>query len=132
MSEQIGHKFILPEHIPVYIGRQDFVVEYATGKDVLHLGCVDEGLIEQKQQRGLWRHERIYRVANSLWGIDIDKKGIDRMRAQGYQNLFVADIENLNTVPEIFQQEFTLIVLTEVIEHLNNPGIFLRNLKPVF
>lgn len=132
MSEQVNHSFPVPGNAPVYIGRQEFVIEYAAGKDVLHLGCVDEGMIEKKQERGLWLHERLSQVAKSVWGIDIDEKGIDRMRTQGYPNLYLADLEDINSVPGIDLHEFDLILLTEVLEHLNNPGKFLGNLKPIF
>jgi hypothetical protein len=132
MSTQITHRSPLPKHIPVYIGRQEFVVAYAKGKDVLHLGCVDEGMIEIKQRRGLWLHERLSQVANSLWGVDIDNVGLEQMRSQGYANLFAADIENLSAVPQVFQKNFDLLLLSEVLEHLDNPGRFLSNLKPLF
>jgi SAM-dependent methyltransferase len=130
--QQKSHYFQLPENVPVYIGRQEFVIAYAAGKNVLHLGCVDEGMIEEKQQKGLWLHERIAKVANTVWGVDIDAAGLQLMQSQGYPNLYLSDIENLAEIPEIFQPRFDLILLTEVLEHLDNPGKFLANIRPLF
>ncbi len=132
MHEAAAHIFDLPVDIPVYIGRQEFVIEYSRGKDVLHLGCVDAGMILNKQQKGVWLHERIHKVANSVWGVDIDDEGLQLMRSQGYAHLYQADIENLGSVPEFVKQDFDLILLTEVMEHLNNPGRSLLRLKPFF
>lgn len=127
-----NHLFDLPRDIPIYIGRQEFVVEYARGKKVLHLGCVDEGLVEEKYRQGIWLHARLAEVTKTLWGIDIDAAGLEWMRSQGYSNLFQANIEDLSQVAEIRDQVFDLIILTEVMEHLDNPGKFLDGVRPFF
>jgi len=131
MSENTPHIIHLPQNIPIYVGRQTFVIEYAAGKNVLHLGCVDEGLTAAKFEQGMLLHEHLSRVASSLWGIDIDPAGLDWMRSRGYPNLYLADIENLADVPGLYQQSFDLIVLAEVIEHLDNPGRFLQSVGPL-
>lgn len=122
----------LPSHPAVYIGRQDFVVAYAVGKSILHLGCVDAGLCQQKFESGLLLHSRLHAVAKTLWGVDIDAAGLDWMRSQGWQNLYQLDIEHLDSEPDILGEPFDLLVLTEVLEHLNNPGRFLEALRPLF
>ena len=125
------HKFSLPKEQRVTIGRQSYVIEYAAGKKVLHLGCVDEGLTQEKFQQGLLLHDRIQSVARELWGIDNDGVGLDWMREHGYQNLFLADIEKIASLPEILDEEFDLILLPEVMEHLDNPGRFLQCVLPL-
>jgi hypothetical protein len=132
MSSIIPQVFELPKLTPVYIGRQDFVVAYAVDKSVLHLGCVDAGFSQQKYDSGLFLHARLQRVAKTLWGVDIDKAGLDWMQSQGWQNLFLLDIEHLESEPRILAETFDLFVLTEVMEHLNNPGRFLEALRPLF
>ncbi|RPI32271.1 MAG: methyltransferase domain-containing protein [Chloroflexota bacterium] len=127
-----NHLHDLPSGVPIFIGRQEFIVEYAAGKNVLHLGCVDEGLTEQKYRAGMLLHDRLQRVAKTLYGVDIDKAGLDWMRAHGCSNLIHADIENVASIPEIAQVEFDLILLPEVLEHLNNPGRFLASVRPLF
>jgi 2-polyprenyl-3-methyl-5-hydroxy-6-metoxy-1,4-benzoquinol methylase len=132
MPLTIPQVFDLPAHTPVYIGRQDFVVAYALGKSVLHLGCVDAGFSQQKFDSGQFLHARLHDVAKTLWGVDIDSAGLDWMRYHGWQNLYHVDIECLGTEPRLLTEPFDLLVLTEVLEHLNNPGHFLEALQPFF
>jgi hypothetical protein len=124
--------FDLPRHPSVYVGRQDFVVAYAAGKSILHLGCVDAGLSQQKYDAGQLLHPRLQGVAKTLWGVDVDAAGLDWMRSQGWKNLYHLDIECLDTEPDLLGEPFDLLVLTEVLEHLNNPGKFLEALRPLF
>jgi SAM-dependent methyltransferase len=127
-----SHIIPLPQNVPVIIGRQEFVVDYAAGKRVLHLGCVDEGLTEKKHQEGLLLHERLGRNTRELWGVDVDPEGLRWMQEHGYPHLYQADIENLASVPELKGQSFDLILLTEVMEHLDNPGRFLQGARDLF
>jgi hypothetical protein len=54
------------------------------------------------------------------------------MRSQGWQNLHHLDIEHLDAEPRILSEPFDLLLLTEVLEHLNNPGRFLEAIQPLF
>jgi SAM-dependent methyltransferase len=127
-----SHIIPLPRNVPVFIGRQEFVVDYAAGKRVLHLGCVDEGLTEKKHQQGLLLHERLQRNTRELWGVDVDAEGLRWLQEYGYTHLYQADIEDLSSVPELKGQSFDLILLTEVMEHLDNPGRFLQEVRFLF
>ncbi len=132
MPTKIQHIFDLPRNTPVYIGYQDFVVAYARGKSVVHLGCADTGFSQEKFKAGLFLHARLQEVTKKLWGVDIDQVGLDWMRSQGWQNLFQLDIEHMEAEPRLISEPFELVLLTEVIEHLNNPGRFLEALRPMF
>jgi SAM-dependent methyltransferase len=127
-----SHIIPLPHDVPIIIGRQEFVVQYAAGKRVLHLGCVDEGLTEVKHQEGLLLHERLQKNTRELWGVDVDAEGLRWMQAHGYPHLYLADIEDLSTVPQLKGQSFDLILLSEVMEHLDNPGRFLQGARFLF
>jgi len=59
------YSFKLPE-IAVLEGRQDFVIERCKGKRVLHIGCVDAGLLEQRFQAGELMHQRLALLARQL------------------------------------------------------------------
>ena len=132
MIDPSSHLFELPRNIPVYFGRSDYVIEYSRGKDVLHLGCVDEGMHELKSQAGTWLHGRLASVTKSLWGVDIDKEGLNWMKEQGLGNLYLEDIEDLTANTEIIKRRFDLILLTEVLEHVDNPGKFLKGTLALF
>ena len=74
--------------------RIEFLEITCKRKKVLHIGCVDHlELIEEKMKRGKWLHERISRVATLVWGVDINKEGIEYMRSKlGYPNIVHGDI----------------------------------------
>jgi hypothetical protein len=111
--------------VPIVIGRQDFVVLRCRGKKVLHLGCVDSGLLYERFLSKELMHQKLAEVAIELWGIDIDADGISFLRNQGFSNLIVGDVCNLDKIPELQGQLFDVIVASEIIEHLMNPGLFL-------
>jgi len=112
--------------VPIVIGRQDFVVSRCRGKKVLHLGCVDSGLLRERFLSAKLMHQKLAEVATELWGIDIDADGISFLRSQGFDNLVVGDVCNLDKIPELQGQRFDVIVASKIIEHLMNPGLFLN------
>jgi len=54
-------------------------------------------------------------------GIDISAENIEKMRSLGFDNLLVADAQSFS-----LDQRFDTITAGELIEHLENPGAFLR------
>lgn len=125
------HLFRVPKVVTV-IGRMDFVLDRCRGRKVLHLGCVDEGLTEERIKSGNLLHIRLMDAAKDVWGVDISVDGIELLRKSGIDNLFVGDIEYIEQIKELKQQTFDIILATEVLEHLNNPGLFLTKCKQLF
>jgi 2-polyprenyl-3-methyl-5-hydroxy-6-metoxy-1,4-benzoquinol methylase len=117
--------------VPILSGRQDFVIERCKGKKVLHLGCVDSGLLGERFARGELMHQKLAKVASELWGIDIDCDRIRFLRDHGFENLTCADVCYLEEIKEITDEEFDIIVATELLEHLMNPGLFLEAVKNI-
>ena len=115
--------------VPIVIGRQDFVLERCRGKRVLHLGFADKDLFRERFLSGELMHQKLARVTGELWGIDTDVDGVSFLRSQGFDNLIVGDVCNLNNIPELQRQHFDIIVASEIIEHLMNPGLFLEAVK---
>jgi len=115
--------------VPIVAGRQDFVLDQCRGKRVLHLGCVDAGLLEERFSSGELLHQRLASVTSVLWGMDIDTEGISFLREHGFANLIVGDICYMNEVKELEDQTFDMILACEVVEHLMNPGLFLAAVK---
>lgn len=116
----------------VFHGRLDPIVQASRGRTVLHLGCVDEGLTAERLTQGMLMHERLAGVATELWGIDIDRAGLDILREQGFQNLVAADLEDPSWTKEVEGIDFDVIAAPELLEHLNNPGLVLDNIRPLF
>src|ERR1041384_1850702 len=95
---------------------------------VLDLGCVDSRparhsaavRIEYKPNL-LFR--RIVEVNKDTLGIDIDAEGVAVLKSLGYQAA-VGDVETM-----ALPRQFDTIIAGELIEHLENPGLFLRNMR---
>ena len=104
--------------------REKFILDLIKNKSVLHGGCVDSGILEERIQKGQLFHSYIEKHAKSVIGVDNDKAGIDKMREFGFQNVFYADLENWES-----ENKFDIIILGEIIEHVNNCGSFLETIK---
>jgi len=91
------------------VDRETFIVEACKGKHVLNLGCNGtdgESLL----------HKQIKTVATSVWGVDKSHSDFDC---------------DLDSRPEQLLDIFdpTLITAGEILEHLGNPGNFLKVLR---
>jgi 2-polyprenyl-3-methyl-5-hydroxy-6-metoxy-1,4-benzoquinol methylase len=99
-----------------------FLEELASGKKVLHIGCADAlADVDQKLSKGLFLHEALSRTAKELWGCDISRAGLERMRRLGFDNLVLANAEDLPSSP-LAEHTFEVVIAAEVIEHLGNPA----------
>lgn len=109
--------------------RVEFIMKYAKGKSVLHVGCTDTPFTEKKVKRGTLLHQRLSKIAGSLAGVDMSKEGIEIMRSAGISDLHVADATKL--LSENLDQKFDVIVAGEILEHVTDVGFFLDSLKSV-
>ena len=66
---------------------------------------------------------RIVELNPNTLGIDIDREGIEVLSRMGY-NVRCADAVSVD-----LGRQFDAIVAGEIIEHLENPGLFLRNMQ---
>jgi SAM-dependent methyltransferase len=107
--------------------RLDLIREMCTGKKVLHLGCTNYPYTEDAIEKHMLLHFELEKVATDLYGLDFDQKGINILRAAGAKNVFQGDLEKLEAVD--LNETFDVIVAGEMIEHLNNPGLFLEGIK---
>ncbi len=115
--------------VQVVNGRRDVIIKRCGGKKVLHLGCVDAGLLSERFPSGGLMHQQLAAVAGELWGVDVDTEGISFLRGRGFKNLIVGDICELDRIDVLQEKNFDVIVASEVIEHLQNPGLFLNAVK---
>lgn len=109
--------------------RHPFIVDYCIGKKVLHIGCVDAGLMEERYKQNALLHQKLDKVATLLYGVDIDRDGISFLQDKGFENLFFVDISDESQCGVLYEVEFDVIILSEVIEHLSNPGLMLESVK---
>ena len=109
------------------IQRLDFIKRVTTGKKVLHLGCTNFPYTKEAIDADMLLHFELEKRAGQIYGFDFDQDGLDILKAHGTTNLFRADLENLDDLP--LDETFDVIIAGEMIEHLNNPGLFLQGIQ---
>ncbi len=117
--------------VPLLNDRRSLLLERSCGKRVLHLGCVDAGLLRERFAKGDLLHSQLAAVASTLWGVDIDNEGIEFLRNQGFEQLIAGDVSDPNTLAPLRGLSFDVVIASEVVEHLLNPGLFLDATRTV-
>lgn len=110
------------------VDRCDYIVNRCRSKHVLHLGCTDWPYTETKRSNGALLHKRLYESASSLVGVDLDANGVACLQQLGYPDIYVDNAECLRH-PAVCRRSYDVIVAGEIIEHLENPGNFLRSIQ---
>lgn len=112
---------------PYISHRKEYLVKTAEGKRTLHLGCADALHIHEDLNLDQFLHARLQRVSKSLVGVDFASDAIDKLKLLMPECEFIhADVERLDLAPT---PPFDVVIAGELIEHLNNPGLFLECAK---
>jgi len=109
------------------VQRVDLIKQMCAGRRVLHLGCTNYPYTDDAIAADMLLHFDLEKVAAEIWGVDADREGIDILESRGSKNIVQGDLEYLDDCP--LNNTFDIIVAGEVIEHLNNPGLFLNGIK---
>lgn len=119
------------------IEKNDFLVEMATGKNILDIGLgghvSNEAFTSEYLKRDLSKtlHGRLTNIAESITGTDINNDCVIALSAQYPNNSYVtADLTDFNFKTK-FSKKFDLIILGDVIEHLDDFKSALQNIKTV-
>lgn len=99
-----------------------YILDQAAKKSVLNVGAAGGVEYYLPAHRDAWLHDRLGGVARELVGVDIDKLGIERAARDGVE-LIEADCQTMN-----LERRFDLIVMSDVVEHLDAPGAAICNL----
>lgn len=111
------------------VDRESVIIELCRHKRVLHLGFLDYPIFNYRIESGTWLHGKLMNVAKEVFGIDNVEEEIERIKREyGIENIFYGNAEDLSTFDF---QPFDVIIAGEIIEHLNNPGLFLQGIKPL-
>jgi len=109
------------------VQRVDFIKKMCEGKRVLHLGCTNSPYTSDSIKNDMLLHHDLKKVAKELYGFDYDAEGLEIFKQIGEKNIYWADLEKLDEVE--LNETFDVIIAGEMIEHLSNPGLFLRGIK---
>ena len=111
-----------PEKWPIIRDRVSYLKDLARGLEVLDVGCAGKKAGGRVPDPSSTLYSAIKPVCRSLLGVDIDREGVRRMAEAGF-NVVCDDIGSMN-----LGRRFDLVIAAEVIEHLFDPGVALKNL----
>ena len=93
------------------------------------MGCADEHLVNLKLGQNTHLHAELAAAAKELLGVDVSAEAISELRQAGFANLIRGDVERLDEIDDLRNQHFDVIIAGELIEHLSNPGLFLKGCR---
>ncbi len=119
------------------VDRDLFLLDYARGKTVLHIGmggCIDDDdatgeFLEGDLAKSF--HGKLSAVAGSLDGIDINPMTIEAMRRAVPGNYAVCDVTSADFAASFGDRKFQVVMFGDVIEHLDDVRTALKNLTGV-
>jgi predicted TPR repeat methyltransferase len=100
------------------------ILRLCRNKKILHLGCADAPFTLYRGEALL--HKQLLTVTEKdlLWGLDESTEGVEILRDMGFDHIHQVDIEGMG--PDLRKEEFDIILAGEIIEHVANPGMFLK------
>jgi len=110
------------ERFPLVESKFARILELCEGKDVLDCGCIGD-IAETAEEARQASHEQIAKRAKYCLGIDVWKDEVEKRKAMGY-NVVHGNVETMD-----LGRRFDVIVASDLIEHLANPGMFLERCR---
>jgi hypothetical protein len=112
------------------IKRNDLLLQLCKDKRVIHLGFTDHlPLIEQRIKQGCWLHGLLDNICSECYGIDIDQEAVSYVQNKlGYKNTCCANILEEDILNNK-SGEWDYIVLGEILEHVNDPSLFISTIR---
>lgn len=111
------------------IYKHDVILSKCENKKVLHIGASDFPFHKDRARRKILLHQKIEKVAKSVVGLDVNRGAISDLKKFDINNIYFGDIDKAEFDNEILEKEYDVIVFGDVIEHLDNPGNALKNIK---
>jgi len=121
------------ENIGKVTDRVTLIVNIVKKKKIIHVGFCDHlPLIDFKIKKGIWFHKILSDSAEKCIGIDIDPGAIKYLsETYGFPG-YCVDIMKDKLPEEISTEKWDNIIIGDVLEHLDQPIEFLRQVKLKF
>lgn len=109
---------------PVTTGEDVYalIVDMARGRRVLNVGAAGNAAYYCKHGADGWLHARLDLVTEKLVGLDLDRNGSQAAASLGF------DIQVGNCEAADLNETFDLIVMADVLEHVDNPALAMANM----
>lgn len=105
--------------------REEWLRNAVAGTRVAHLGFADVGCERTKRMADAWLHEKLHQTAATLVGLDVVPEFVVAATDAGYEAVLV-DCTVSDAVAALRLPPFDIVLLGELIEHVDNPGGLIR------
>lgn len=102
------------------LDRIEYLTALAKGKKVLDVGIVEHS--RDFVNTPSWLHQYIAKASSECLGVDILNEEVEYIKSLGFN----VQCHDLTQTP--LDDTFEVIICGEVLEHIDSPGMFLRNL----
>jgi 2-polyprenyl-3-methyl-5-hydroxy-6-metoxy-1,4-benzoquinol methylase len=114
-----------------HLNRDAALIDLTRGERVIHVGCTDWPLTNKKLDDGTLLHKALLQAAADVHGVDVDEAGIETLRLRLGGSYTAGDLCTDATRAELARFQPTLILASDVIEHIANPGNFIEGLGAI-
>jgi len=111
------------------IYKHDYILENCKDKVVLHIGATDFPYHIKRVKTKELLHYKLNKISKKVVGIDNAIKAIEDLKRFNINNIYYGDIVLNKYEREVLKQKYDIILIPDVLEHLTNPGLALRNIK---
>jgi len=113
----------------VELFKHDLLLDLSKNKSVLHIGACDYPYHKERASAGKLLHQKLKLVARELVGIDNNRRAIEELQKLGITDIYYGDIIRDEYEIDLSRMTFDVILLADILEHLENPGVALLNIK---
>ena len=114
-----------------HLDRDAALIDLTRGERVIHVGCTDWPLTNKKLDDGTLLHKALLQTAADVRGVDVDEAGIETLRSRLGGSYTAGDLCTSATHAELVRYRPTVILASDVIEHIANPGNFIEGLGSI-
>jgi len=123
-----GNQWLQPYHtFSDPVNRMKWILDYSTGKKILHVGFADAPFTKDKIESGGLLHMQLKNKAAFLYGIDTNDEAVNLYRSMT-NDLYV----HTGTVDQITDErinDIELVIVGEVLEHILDPATLINQLQ---
>ncbi|MER6059612.1 methyltransferase domain-containing protein [Streptomyces sp. NPDC001792] len=114
---------------PVVEERDEVLLRLCAGRRVLHVGCADHPLTEERLRDGSILHAKLMKDAAEVLGVDVDREGIELLRTHLGGRYLVQDFSDSQGAVMAAEFKPDVILAGDVIEHVRDAASFLRGVS---
>ena len=112
------------------VDRITYLRDRARNRRVVHLGFADARCAAFQTTHDAWLHGTLAAVASEIVGLDIEDDGVLAARRAGYE-AYRVDCRDREEVARLDLAPADVVVIGELIEHLDDPGSMLDAVTPL-